>query len=75
MRIVSDVYSESGKALLGVGQAVLIATAIAKLFSTEPISWLAVLAGIFLSVVPIAFGLAFIQKAHDLEKLEGSSHD
>jgi hypothetical protein len=37
MKIVSDVYSESGKALLGVGQAILIATAIAKLFSEEPI--------------------------------------
>jgi ABC-type glycerol-3-phosphate transport system permease component len=70
MKIVSHVYSESGKALLGVGQAVLIATAIAKLFSNEPVPWWAVLAGFFLSLAPILVGLALIQRAYYLKKDE-----
>jgi hypothetical protein len=39
MKIVSDVYSEFGKALVGVGQAMLVAALIAKFFTKEPISW------------------------------------
>jgi hypothetical protein len=64
------VYSESGKALLGVGQAVLIATAIAKLFSNEPVPWWAVLAGFMLSLVPTFAGLALIQRAYYHKKDE-----
>jgi len=70
MKIVSDVYSESGKALLGVGQAVLIATAIAKLFSNEPVPWWAVLVGIVFSLAPTLGGLYLIQKAYYLKKDE-----
>jgi CDP-diglyceride synthetase len=70
MKIVSDVYSESGKALLGVGQAVLIATAIAKLFSNQPVPWWAVLAGLIFSLAPIFGGLALIQRAYYHKKDE-----
>jgi CDP-diglyceride synthetase len=70
MKIVSEVYNESGKALIGVGQAVLIATAIAKLFSSEPVPWWAVIAGLILSLVPTLGGLALIQKAYFLKKVE-----
>ncbi len=57
MKIVSDVYNEFGKALLGVGQAMLVAALIAKFFTKEPISWWAVIAGIVFSFVPTAWGL------------------
>ena len=75
MKIVSEVYSEFGKALLGVGQAMLVAALIAKFFAQEPISWWAVIAGIVFSFVPTAWGLVFIQKAYHAKKREETSHE
>jgi FtsH-binding integral membrane protein len=75
MKIVSTVYSEFGKTLLGVGQAILIATMIAKFFTKEPISWLTVVAGIVFSLAPTLWGLGLIQKAYYLRKTEVNSHE
>jgi len=75
MKIVSDVYSELGKTLLGIGQAILIATLVAKFFTIEPISWWIVVAGVSFSLVPTVWGLTFIQKAYYVKKRKESSHD
>jgi hypothetical protein len=75
MKIVSEVYSELGKALLGVGQAIIIAALVAKFFTKELISWWLVLAGIIFSFAPTGAGLFFIQKAHNLKKVEEESHE
>jgi len=74
MKIVSDVYSESGKALLGVGQATLVAALVAKFFTKEPFSWWIVLLGVLFSLVPTAWGLFFIQKAYEKKRKE-INHD
>lgn len=70
MKIVSAVYSELGKALLGVGQAILIATLVGKFFTQEAISWWIVLGGVLFSFAPTTVGLYFIQKAYNLKKAE-----
>jgi len=57
MKIASDVFSELGKALLGVGQAILIATVVAKFFTQEQISWWMFIAGLLLSLIPTGGGL------------------
>jgi hypothetical protein len=75
MKIVSDVYSEFCKALVGVGQAMLVAALIAKFFTKAPISWWAVIAGIVFSFVPTAWGLVFIQKAYHAKKREENSYE
>ncbi len=70
MKIVSDVVSELGKTLLGVGQAILIAAVVGKFFTKEPIPWWIVLVGILFSLLPIIGGLALIQRAHHIKKEE-----
>ncbi len=75
MKIVSDVYSELGKTLLGIGQAILIAAVVGKFFTKEPVSWWIVIAGILFSFVPTAWGLVFVQRAHYVKKREEISHD
>jgi hypothetical protein len=39
MKIVSDVYSESGKASVNLGQAIIIAAVVSQLFTQQPIGW------------------------------------
>jgi len=73
MKIVSDVYSELGKALLGVGQAILIAAVVGKFFTKESVSWWIVLAGIVFSFVPTAWGLILIQKAYYVKMRENQT--
>jgi len=75
MKFVSEVYSELGKTLLGVGQAILIAALVGKFFTKETISSWVVLAGIIFSVVPMAGGLALIQKAYHLKKDKEMNHE
>ncbi len=75
MKIVSAVYSELGKALLGVGQAILIAAVVGKFFTKETVSWWIVFAGIMFSFIPTTAGLYFIQKAHILKKAEEHGHE
>ena len=70
MRIVSEVYGKLGDALLGVGQAILIAAVVAKFFTKEPISWWIVIGGVLFSLVPAAGALILVQKAHRLKKEE-----
>lgn len=70
MKIVSDVYSELGKALLGIGQAILVAALVGKFFTKESVSWWIVFGGVLFSFAPTAVGLYFIQKAHNLKKAE-----
>lgn len=70
MKIVSEVYGELGKTLLGIGQAMLVAALVAKFFAKGSISWWAIIAGIVSSLVPISVGLSAIQKAHNLKKIE-----
>lgn len=75
MKIVGEVYSEFGKALLGIGQAILIAAIVGKFFTAESVSWWIVFAGIGFSLIPTIWGLVLIQKAHYTKKREEISHD
>ena len=70
MKLVSEVYENLGKTLLTIGQAVIIGTLAAWLFSKEAISFTAGTLGLVLSFILFFVGLGFIQKSHYVKKLE-----
>lgn len=75
MRIVSEVYSESGKAGLNLGQAIIIAALVGRFFTQQPIGGVITLLGIAIGTLLIVGGLGLIQKAHILKKFEEQSHE
>ncbi|MDZ7288648.1 MAG: hypothetical protein ONB44_03670 [candidate division KSB1 bacterium] len=74
MKIVSEVYSESGKASVNLGQAIIIAAVVSQLFTQQPIGWGIALIGLAVGLISITIGLILIQKAHHVKKFEESDH-
>jgi uncharacterized membrane protein len=74
MKIVSEVYSESGKAGLNLGQAIIIAALVGRFFTQQPIGGVITLIGITIGAALIIGGLSLIQKAFMLKKIEEQSH-
>jgi hypothetical protein len=74
MKIVSDVYSESGKASVNLGQAIIIAAVVSQLFTQQTIGWGIALTGLAVGLISITIGLILIQKAYHVKKFEESDH-
>jgi len=75
MKIVSDVYSESGKAGLNLGQAIIIAALVGRFFTQQPIGWGITFIGITVGGFLVMGGLGLIQKAYLLKKIEEQSYE
>jgi hypothetical protein len=75
MRIVSEVYSESGKAGLNLGQAVIIAALVGRFFTQQPIGGIITFVGIAIGTLLIIGGLGLIQKAYILKRIEEQYHE
>ena len=74
MKIVSEVYSESGKAAVNLGQAIIIAAVVSQIFTQQPIGWGLALIGLAVGLISITGGLILIQKAYHVKKLEEQGH-
>jgi multidrug transporter EmrE-like cation transporter len=70
MKIVSEVYSEVGKASVNAGLGFLLAALVALLFTKEPIEWWKFPVGIVLVLAHIFIGAWFIQIAHRIKERE-----
>lgn len=70
MRIVSEVYSEVGKALVNSGLGFLLAVLVAWLFTKEPVIWWKIPGGIFAGLAQAFFGAWLIQIAHFVKERE-----
>jgi uncharacterized membrane protein len=75
MKIVSEVYSESGKAGLNLGQAIIIAALVGRFFTQQPVGGVITFIGIAIGTLLIIGGLGLIQKASILKKFEEQSHE
>ncbi len=70
MKIISEVYSEVGKALVNAGVGLNIAALIAWLFTKEAVAWWALPFGIFTGAAQVLTGAWLIQAAHRVKKSE-----
>jgi phosphotransferase system glucose/maltose/N-acetylglucosamine-specific IIC component len=71
MKIVSEVYSEVGKAAVNAGMGLIIAAMIAWLLTKEPIPWWVFPIGIIIGLVQIFVGAWLIQAANQIKKNGG----
>ena len=75
MRIVSDVFTESGKSCMNLGQAIVIAALVSRLFTQKPVGGGIVMPGIFTGMLFVIIGLISTQESHRLRKLEEQYND
>jgi multidrug transporter EmrE-like cation transporter len=70
MKIVSEVYSEVGKAFVNAGLGFMLAAMIAWLFTKEPIEWWKVPVGIIVVLANVIIGAWLIQISHQVKEKE-----
>jgi FtsH-binding integral membrane protein len=75
MKIVSEVYSEVGKALVNTGLGTLLASLIAWLFTKESIAWWNFPVGVVLALAQVFFGAWLIQAAHHIKIKKENPND
>lgn len=74
MKIVSEVYSEVGKAFVNAGLGFLLAALIAWLFTKEPIEWWKIPIGIIVVLANVIIGAWLIQISHQVKKREDQNN-
>jgi hypothetical protein len=70
MKIVSEVYSEVGKAFVNTGLGVVLAALIAWLFTNQSVAWWKFPIGIALGLVQVLVGAWLIQAGYHIKKAE-----
>jgi hypothetical protein len=75
MKIVSEVYSEVGKALVNAGLGTFLASLLAWLFTKEPVEWWNFPLGVVLALAQVFLGAWLIQVSHNVKKKENPNDD